>query len=274
MGVTIARIDQSSPGSNDPAGGDPSQRPWRLLLRAVGWIVLAMTTSFMVVLITAFVVGVQRGIAMAHHLPVKSPSDFSATVVYTTIILQLMLLWGAVRGARLAAGGDLGAGLADRRVKRRGRVAWCAALMLIWDTAAVGTLGWIVAHGGHPPALSPTITRMPDGIGPVALHIVLLGLLAPVAEEFFFRGWLWTALRRSWSPSWTLTCTTGLWVLIHFTDGTWRGLVLLPTGVLLGLARHYGDSVRASLTLHLMNNGLIVLIQLAPLLLAGHSAPG
>jgi hypothetical protein len=71
-----------------------------------------------------------------------------------------------------------------------------------------------------------------------------------------------------------MTWTTGLWLAMHFMDGTWRPFLLLPTGILLGLARHYGDSVRASLTLHLINNGMVVLIQLAALLLAGQPGAG
>jgi hypothetical protein len=38
--------------------------------------------------------------------------------------------------------------------------------------------------------------------------------------------------------------------------------------------RHHGDSVGASLRLHLMNNGIVLLIQLGALLAAGHSGTG
>jgi hypothetical protein len=46
-------------------------------------------------------------------------------------------------------------------------------------------------------------------------------------------------------------------------------LILLPTAVLLCLARHYGGSVRASLLVHVVNNATAVAIQIAARLLAG-----
>jgi membrane protease YdiL (CAAX protease family) len=149
-----------------------------------------------------------------------------------------------------------------------------AFLTLVWDAAAIGALGWIVAHGGQAPVLPSQISHMPPGAALAAIHIAFLGLIAPVTEELFFRGWLWSALRKTWSPARTMTWTTGLWLAMHFMDGTWRPFLLLPTGILLGLARHYGDSVRASLTLHLINNGMVVLIHLAALLLAGQPGAG
>jgi len=224
---------------------------------------------FVVALTPVAVDGVLRIIAAARHLPPRPSTDFSAFFPYSAIALQAVLLWGAFRGARVAAAGNLRAGLADRPVKRRGLVLLLALLILVWDLGAVGALGWMVEHGGQAPVLPTEIAKMPTGIGWAALHIAFLGLIAPIAEELFFRGWLWTALRKSWSPAKTMVWTTGPWLALHFMDGTWRAFLLLPIGILLALARHYGDSIRASLILHLMNNGMVVMVQLAALMLAG-----
>jgi len=247
---------------NDPAASLPSQRPWRLLWRALKWMFFAVAMVFIVEFGTAFVDGISAGFATARGLSPKPPMDDAVCAAYAAIALQAMLLWGALRGARAAAS-SLSAGLANRPVRRRGLVALFAVLILVWDAAAIGTLAWIIAHGGHAPVVPQDIARMPDSVGLAATHIALIALIAPVAEELFFRGWLWTALRKSWSPTGTLCCTSGLWLAMHVLDGTWRPLVLLPTGILLGLARHHGDSVRASLALHLMNNSIVVLGQLA-----------
>jgi hypothetical protein len=45
------------------------------------------------------------------------------------------------------------------------------------------------------------------------------------------------------------------WLAMHFPDGTCRALVLVP-GEPHGLARRCGGSVRASLVLHVINNGM------------------
>jgi membrane protease YdiL (CAAX protease family) len=103
----------------------------------------------------------------------------------------------------------------------------------------------------------------------LVIMLLLAVAVAPVAEELFFRGWLWTALRRSWGVWPTALCTAGLWLGIHAIDGPVRALILLPTAILLCLARYYGGSVRASLLVHVVNNGTAVAIQMAARLLAG-----
>ncbi|HEX4368337.1 MAG TPA: type II CAAX endopeptidase family protein [Rhodopila sp.] len=258
-------------GTAPYTGGMPT--PWRLLRRALAWMLLALAAVFVVALFPIIIDGLWRVIKALRHQNPGPPADFSTFLPYTAIALQLVLLWGAIRGADAVSPQNRAAGLADRPVSRRGLVGLFAVLLLIWEATAIGTLAWIVMHGGHIPKLPQQLAIMPRGLALALLHIVFLAVLAPVCEELFFRGWLWTALRTTWSPTRTATWTTGMWLAMHLMDGTGRALLLLPTGILLALARHYGKSVRASLALHLMNNGLVVVIQLAVVLLAGHSAP-
>jgi membrane protease YdiL (CAAX protease family) len=63
-------------------------------------------------------------------------------------------------------------------------VAFLLILLLLWDIAA---FAWVLFHPHDPAGL--------------ALHIVLLTVIAPVAEELFFRGWLWTALHETWGAT-------------------------------------------------------------------------
>lgn len=268
MEVIHARIRISSPDRNDYFVVPVSQGPWRLLRRALKWVCFAVLLVVVIMAVPAFIDVVQRSAAVSKGLTPNPPADFSVYAPYGSIGLQAMLLWGALRGAKAVADGHVGEGLANRPIRRRGLIGLFAVLVLMWDIAAIGALVWIVQHGGQTPAMPAELANMPHAAVAGAVHIAFLGLIAPVAEELFFRGWLWTALRKSWSPALTLCCTSGLWLSLHVMDGLWRPLMLLPMGILLGLARHYGDSVRASLALHLMNNGLVVLIQLAPLVLA------
>ena len=234
----------------------------------------AAATAFLFTLVPAAIEGIRHGYESAKGLTPPPPLDLAAFAPYGTIGLQAILLWGALRGAAAAAGGNISAGLANRPVKRRGLVTVFAMLILVWDVTAIAALVWMVQHGGHAPTLSDQLAKMPRAAGAGAIHIALLSLLAPVAEELFFRGWLWGALRKTWSPAPVLCCTSGLWLAMHLLDGSWRAILLLPTAILLGLARHHGDSVRASLWPHLMNNSLVVLIQIAALLPATPAGAG
>ncbi|HVJ42827.1 MAG TPA: CPBP family intramembrane glutamic endopeptidase [Dongiaceae bacterium] len=92
------------------------------------------------------------------------------------------------------------------------------------------------------------------GAGWRLVAFIALGLLAPVAEEMLFRGWLWTGLRRSW-PGFACTLVTGLiWILTHFVEGPVKMAILAPVALLLGFARQSSASWRAPLVLHLALN--------------------
>lgn len=83
---------------------------------------------------------------------------------------------------------------------------------------------------------------------------LVFGLLAPVAEEMMFRGWLWTALRRHWG-GFSCTLVTGLlWLLTHFAEGPAKIAILAPVALLLGIARQSSASLRGPLLLHLALN--------------------
>lgn len=82
---------------------------------------------------------------------------------------------------------------------------------------------------------------------------ILVGLV-PLSEELFFRGWLWTGLRKHWGVLPVMLATTLPWLLIHMPDGLTRPLFLLPSAILFNLARHLCGGVRASIVVHVLNN--------------------
>lgn len=110
----------------------------------------------------------------------------------------------------------------------------------------------------------------PGNTGYLAWIVRVVVVCALVPEELFFRGWLWAGLRRQWGAWRTGRATGLLFLLVHGVAGDWRRpLVLAPFVVLLSLARELGGSVRASLAVHVMSNGLA-----AAALIAGRLAGG
>jgi membrane protease YdiL (CAAX protease family) len=92
-----------------------------------------------------------------------------------------------------------------------------------------------------------------------------LTVLAPVSEELLFRGWLWTALRRSWG-AWSTGFVTGIgWWLLHAGFGSNAIFRLLPSVVILSLVRENTGSVRASVILHVLSNMRMVIVSLIAL---------
>ena len=70
-------------------------------------------------------------------------------------------------------------------------------------------------------------------------------ILSPVSEELFFRGWMWTGLRKHWGPLATALATATVWLMLHvssFSDFS-APIWLIPVALILSLARHFGESV-------------------------------
>lgn len=85
------------------------------------------------------------------------------------------------------------------------------------------------------------------------LDILVAVVLAPVGEELFFRGWLWTVLRRQWSAPAVAVATAAPWMLLHLGAG-WQVLVILvPIAILLSVARERCGT-QATILMHVLNN--------------------
>jgi uncharacterized protein len=82
----------------------------------------------------------------------------------------------------------------------------------------------------------------------IALGVVLIGIV-PLAEEIFFRGALFRALRRSGSRPWAVAAITGAaFLLSHFSPRAWPAL--LPVAFLLSWLRAFSGSLGPTLALH------------------------
>jgi hypothetical protein len=86
------------------------------------------------------------------------------------------------------------------------------------------------------------------------LNLFVVVVLAPIGEELFFRGWLWTGLRRRWDALPTALVTATFWLVLHLDRGVATAVALLPLAIILSLARQIGNSVRASIPLHAVYN--------------------
>ena len=103
----------------------------------------------------------------------------------------------------------------------------------------------------------------PTDIPLMTLLIANLVLLAPLAEELLFRGWLYTALRRSLSfwPSYLVTLV--LFAGIHWDASHTRVVQVLPLAAALGLVRERAGSIKPTIALHAIYNMVIIAIRLA-----------
>jgi uncharacterized protein len=117
--------------------------------------------------------------------------------------------------------------------------------------------------GVGPGASLDWIARTLAGAGPGGLLLALLviGGLAPVGEELFFRGFMLTRLRLVWSAGPAILVTAIAFGVIH---GEWvHGVLATGIGIYLGLVTERSASVIPAVICHVANNTVSVLLSAA-----------
>ena len=243
-------IHQYEPVYDAPPWPGPGS-PAKLLGVALGWLVLSTVGAGMLTLLIV-------GIASLLGWVAPGPADMGSVLVLP--LQQGLMVLGAVRRGWRVGEDNLRAGLGWVPVRRRWLVSGLVGCtVLFWVAMAGLSLALPELHeflARARPSLD--LPRSGDlGYAVWLLGVVVIG--APVVEELFFRGWLWVGLRQRWG-AWRTGAATGLlFLLVHGLGGEWRTLlVLAPIVFLLSLARELGGSVRASLAIHVANNGLAV----------------
>ena len=93
----------------------------------------------------------------------------------------------------------------------------------------------------------------PSGI--IALRILAIGVLGPIAEELVFRGLLMSVLRRTRIGVYgAVFVTAALWSMVHIQHDLAILALIFIDGIVLGLARHFTRSVYVPIVMHISGN--------------------
>jgi lipoprotein NlpI/membrane protease YdiL (CAAX protease family) len=216
----------------------------RLILVAIAWWVVAELSSFPV--------GFAAGLVKRSGVPnafLDNPISFTAM----GFLASAIFLIADIKRSRIVGHGNHRAGVGDRRIMK-----WWLLIVLALLTATWAFFVAAVWNGLVPQSAASWGQASPWTVGAFAIDTVLL---APLAEELFFRGWLWTGLRRHWRVFPTALLTCGFWLVTHLDRGLLLPLFLLPIAVILGFARHF-CGVRAAIILHAIYNFVVILVLL------------
>lgn len=236
-----------------------AEPPLRLLFIAVAWMLGAVLSGFVLPFVTGFVIGFHNALVASHGIEKwrLNPLIFR---LLTTIPLQLVLFFAAWRQGRVVGQGDRRAGLGLGPLRR------LRLLSVLAVTATVVAIGWALLLGRwlkpqHAFGIALYFAQA-RRLGSAAELVVLLLTVsvAPICEEMFFRGWLWAGLQRHWRPAPVMLATALPWLLLHATEGLERPLFLIPAAFVFSLARHWCGGSRASVLLHVINNGVAAVI--------------
>lgn len=149
--------------------------------------------------------------------------------------------------------------LLPTRVPARGILAMIVGILAL--SQALESLALLVGVG--PGANLDWIARTLATATPLtlALAVLVIGGLAPVGEELFFRGFMLTRLRQVWRAGPAIVVTALAFGLIH---GEWvHGLLATGIGLYLGLVTARSGSVIPAVICHVANNTASVLLSVA-----------
>jgi CAAX protease family protein len=209
-----------------------------------------------VVLLAAFGLAIAGGVvvalvASAFGAPVENPTpavNIVATVVQDAAFVVAVLLLARRSGPLVPSL------LGLRRTRLRPALGW----------SALTVIGFFVLSGVWAALVDiKERDQLPDDLGvhqsTVALVAVcvLVTVIAPIAEELLFRGYVFTALRR-WRGPWVAALLTGIvFGLIHVASAPVVFLVPLAIlGFLLCLLRWRTGSLLPCIGVHAFNNAI------------------
>jgi membrane protease YdiL (CAAX protease family) len=238
-------MEQSSAPEHDrdrsPATGWP---PWTAPLALIGGLALAVVGS-LVVDVPALAFGVK--ISGSHTPPGVTIAD--------TVVQDIGFVLAAVFCAHLG-------GRAVRSWKfglRRPRVGWRSAsglvLLLLVAFIVLSAIWSSIVHPSEEKLLETLGSN--EGTGLLLASAALTCVVAPICEEFLFRGYIFTALR-NWRGTLPAALITGLlFGGVHYGSAPTLDLVpLAGLGFGLCLLYRYSGSLYPCMIAHSLNNSL------------------
>ena len=211
----------------------PSKSVLYLIAAAVGW----ETLAFLPIILIRFKIVPFEGRGLLFEIP--------KLIGYGTVLL------GAYIQGRIIGGGNVWRGLGYQPISPRPIVVLMAVLVawhaILWDIIHYVYFRDLVYQ--------QFVTYVANPWPGLALGFDAV-VLAPLSEELFFRGWLWTGLRKHWGALPTGALTGAAWLGLHSPN---IFLWLFPAAVMLSVARHFGQSVRASIALHMLYNFIVII---------------
>src|SRR5258708_7051424 len=217
----------------------------RLIVVAVGWFLLAEAVPAAVSFFrfaTGFVRGLSKG---ASQLQIPTTLSHLLTMVGAFGLAIVLLYAASIRG-RIVGGGDRRVGLGVAPIARLPIIIGLSTVAVLY----VAVIDFVIYK--YRPDLFFQSSSVPLWIA--LLNSFGIILLAPLAEELFFRGWLWTGLREHWGVLPTGLMTAVMWLLPHLGRGIGTVVLLLFPALILTIARQVGKSVRATIFIHAIYN--------------------
>jgi membrane protease YdiL (CAAX protease family) len=172
----------------------------------------------------------------------------AARLLEIILVILVLLIWGR---------GVYSVGLAPSRIipgLRKGLV-WSAGFGI------VAFFGFVVLYVAGINALILMQARLPTKLGEIILFFFIGGMLAPIAEEIFFRGILYGFFRR-WGVLLAVALSTMLFVVAHPMSHQGVFVPQVVGGIVFAVAYEVEGSLLVPITIHVLGNMAIFTLSL------------
>ncbi len=194
------------------------------------------------------------GIAAASDPTIKASDPPDSLTVILTVVQDATLIAAAFLAFKLALGRVRPSDLGLRRV-----ASWQKALL---TAVVVYAIYWFVSGAleqifGSPPEqeLVSELKKQQD-LAILIGFAVLTCVVAPIAEEIFFRGFMFTTFARKLGPVWGALLAGGIFGLIHAPNPVLSLIALGVLGVCLCALYWRTQSIIPCMALHALNNSI------------------
>ena len=172
----------------------------------------------------------------------------AARLLEIILVILVLLIWGR---------GVSSVGLAPSRIipgLRKGLV-WSAGFGI------VAFFAFVVLYVAGVNALILMQARLPTRLGQIILFFFIGGILAPIAEEIFFRGILYGFFRR-WGVLLAVALSTLLFVVAHPMSHQGVFVPQVVGGIVFAVAYEVEGSLLVPITIHVLGNMAIFTLSL------------
>ena len=231
--------------------GDDGKGPGRGLGAVPAWAPLAAMIAAFVVATLAYLVIAAVVEAGGGNVTTGGPPGL---VISATLVQDAALIIAAVWFASLWAGGLTPASFGLRRVALGPAAGWTVvAFVVFW----ILTVIYISAVGQPDQQELTRDLREEESLAALIGYGVLLAFVAPLAEELFFRGFVFGVLREKIGAVWGALATGVVFGLVHVAGSPIETVgVLVILGTLLCVLYLKTGSLLPCIALHAINNSI------------------
>jgi CAAX protease family protein len=193
-------------------------------------------------------------IASVAGLSAAEAEDSPGPVLGATFVQDALLIAGAALAVGHVVKRGAAAALGLRPTRFWPAVGWAAVVLgTFWLVS-----GLLVAIFGEPPEQEITEEiKSEDGVLALAGYIGITCLIAPLAEELFFRGLLFPVLRARVGVTWGVLVSAALFSMVHALGSPVEALIVLfVLGAGLCLLYLRTGSLLPCIGLHALNNAI------------------